>query len=180
MKIYSGKPHPDLRLKLEQWRSKAVLIALLAGFVALSGRAFYLQSLNTTFLQGKGDEPAQRPQHPGDTDPECGPPCGHDAGRFPVRPEGEKQISVRNRAAQSEITGSTVSALIIGKKSDGKWVLESLFKLARIDVFEIELNVEEVEFHGGSLGMGRESATKSLAESAGPGMICTPRKPPEE
>jgi cell division protein FtsI (penicillin-binding protein 3) len=55
MKIYGGKPHPELRLKLEHWRSKAILIALLGGFAALGGRAFYLQGFNTTFLQAKGD-----------------------------------------------------------------------------------------------------------------------------
>jgi cell division protein FtsI (penicillin-binding protein 3) len=49
------KRAPQLRLKLEGWRSRFVLIMLLGGFAVLAGRAFYLQALNTSFLQAKGE-----------------------------------------------------------------------------------------------------------------------------
>jgi cell division protein FtsI (penicillin-binding protein 3) len=49
------KRAPQLRLKLEGWRSRFVLSMLALGFVVLAGRAFYLQALNTSFLQAKGE-----------------------------------------------------------------------------------------------------------------------------
>ena len=49
------KRTPQLRLKLEGWRSRLLLVAVLSGFAMLAGRAFYLQGLNTTFLQAKGE-----------------------------------------------------------------------------------------------------------------------------
>jgi cell division protein FtsI (penicillin-binding protein 3) len=49
------KRTPQLRLKLEGWRSRLLLVAVLGGFAMLAGRAFYLQGLNTTFLQAKGE-----------------------------------------------------------------------------------------------------------------------------
>jgi cell division protein FtsI (penicillin-binding protein 3) len=49
------KRTPELRLKLEGWRSRAVFILLAAGFITLAGRAFYLQAMNTSFLQAKGE-----------------------------------------------------------------------------------------------------------------------------
>ena len=49
------KRAPQLRLKLEGWRSRFVLVMLLGGFAVLAGRAFYLQALNTSFLQAKGE-----------------------------------------------------------------------------------------------------------------------------
>jgi len=49
------KRAPQLRLKLEGWRSRLVLVLLAAGFALLAGRAFYLQALNTSFLQAKGE-----------------------------------------------------------------------------------------------------------------------------
>ena len=51
------------------------------------------------------------------------------------------------------------------KKSYNPEKLESFFKLTGFDVAEVELNVDEVEFHGGSLRIKGESATKSLANS---------------
>jgi cell division protein FtsI (penicillin-binding protein 3) len=50
------KRTPQLRLKLEGWRSRLVLVLLLAGFGLLAGRAFYLQALDTGFLQAKGEQ----------------------------------------------------------------------------------------------------------------------------
>ena len=49
------KRTPQLRLKLEGWRSRLVLVLLAGGFAVLAGRAFYLQALNTSFLQAKGE-----------------------------------------------------------------------------------------------------------------------------
>jgi cell division protein FtsI (penicillin-binding protein 3) len=37
------------------WRARLVLVSLAAGFALLSGRALYLQALDTEFLQEKGD-----------------------------------------------------------------------------------------------------------------------------
>ena len=49
------KRTPQLRLKLEGWRSRFVLITAMAGFAALGARAFYLQGMHTDFLQAKGE-----------------------------------------------------------------------------------------------------------------------------
>ncbi len=46
---------PELRLKLEGWRSRVVLIGCLGVFAILLGRSFYLQGLNNDFLQAKGE-----------------------------------------------------------------------------------------------------------------------------
>jgi cell division protein FtsI (penicillin-binding protein 3) len=49
------KRTPELRLKLEGWRARFVLVVVIAGFALLAGRAFYLQALDTDFLQAKGE-----------------------------------------------------------------------------------------------------------------------------
>ena len=49
-----------LKLNLEAWRMGALGGVLLAGFVVVAARAFYLQGLNTDYLQGKGDAVANR------------------------------------------------------------------------------------------------------------------------
>ena len=49
------KRTPQLRLKLEGWRSRMVLGLVALGFVVLAARAFYLQGMNTGFLQAKGE-----------------------------------------------------------------------------------------------------------------------------
>ncbi len=41
-------------IKIPVWRSRATLLFLLAGFIALTIRAFYLQNLNNGFLREKG------------------------------------------------------------------------------------------------------------------------------
>jgi cell division protein FtsI (penicillin-binding protein 3) len=46
---------PQLRLKLEGWRSRFLLVLAMIGFAVLGARAFYLQGLNTDFLQAKGE-----------------------------------------------------------------------------------------------------------------------------
>ncbi len=55
MRFTSKRLEPSLRLKLEGWRSRVVLLLCLGGFVILLGRAFYLQALNNVFLQAKGE-----------------------------------------------------------------------------------------------------------------------------
>jgi cell division protein FtsI (penicillin-binding protein 3) len=49
------KRAPELRLKLEGWRSRLVLVLVIGGFAVLYGRAFYLQALDTDFLKAKGE-----------------------------------------------------------------------------------------------------------------------------
>jgi cell division protein FtsI (penicillin-binding protein 3) len=49
------KRTPQLRLKLEGWRSRFVLVVVMAGFATLGARAFYLQGMHTDFLQAKGE-----------------------------------------------------------------------------------------------------------------------------
>ncbi len=51
----SKRLEPNLRLKLEAWRSRIVLMCCLGAFALLLGRAFYLQGLNNDFLQAKGE-----------------------------------------------------------------------------------------------------------------------------
>lgn len=47
--------HPHLALQLPAWRSRLLLLALLAWFAALALRALYLQGLHNDFLQQKGE-----------------------------------------------------------------------------------------------------------------------------
>ncbi len=49
-----------LKLHLAPWRMATVAALLLGGLVVVTGRAFYLQGLNTDYLQGKGDAVANR------------------------------------------------------------------------------------------------------------------------
>ena len=42
-------------VRLPAWRARFTLAALLAAFLVLAGRTVYLQSMNTGFLQGKGE-----------------------------------------------------------------------------------------------------------------------------
>jgi len=49
-----------LKLNLSPWRMATVGGLLLTGLVVVAGRAFYLQGLNTDYLQGKGDAVANR------------------------------------------------------------------------------------------------------------------------
>lgn len=46
---------PALALKFSPWRSRLLLIVLLAWFIVLVARALYLQGLNNDFLQAKGE-----------------------------------------------------------------------------------------------------------------------------
>lgn len=51
----SASSSPALALKFQTWRSRLLLLALLAWFVVLAGRALYLQGLHNDFLQAKGE-----------------------------------------------------------------------------------------------------------------------------
>lgn len=46
---------PALTLKFQTWRSRLLLIGLIGWFIALGGRALYLQGLHNDFLQAKGE-----------------------------------------------------------------------------------------------------------------------------
>jgi cell division protein FtsI/penicillin-binding protein 2 len=46
---------PVLQLALQGWRSRTVGLLLMAAFLALVARGFYLQVINNDFLQQKGD-----------------------------------------------------------------------------------------------------------------------------
>ena len=52
--------HKLLKLNLAPWRMATVAGLLIAGFVVVGARAFYLQGINTDYLQGKGDAVANR------------------------------------------------------------------------------------------------------------------------
>lgn len=51
----SPAAHAQYRLRLPAWRSRLLLIGLLACFAVLAGRALYLQGLHYDFLQRKGE-----------------------------------------------------------------------------------------------------------------------------
>jgi cell division protein FtsI (penicillin-binding protein 3) len=46
---------PQLRLKLDAWRSRLMLVLCLGVFVVLLGRSFYLQGMDNDFLQAEGE-----------------------------------------------------------------------------------------------------------------------------
>ena len=47
--------NPVLAVRLPVWRSRVVLFVLFAAFVALGGRALWLQGMSTQFLQKQGE-----------------------------------------------------------------------------------------------------------------------------
>jgi cell division protein FtsI (penicillin-binding protein 3) len=51
---------PVLKLAMSPWRSRLVVAMLLTGSLALVGRAFWLQVVQTDFLQGKGESRYRR------------------------------------------------------------------------------------------------------------------------
>jgi cell division protein FtsI (penicillin-binding protein 3) len=51
---------PVLRLRLPAWRSRLMALIILGSFSVLLGRSFYLQILNTDFLQEKGESRYRR------------------------------------------------------------------------------------------------------------------------
>ncbi|MCU0868564.1 MAG: penicillin-binding protein 2 [Burkholderiales bacterium] len=50
--------HPQLSLRLPVWRTRFVVVLLLAGFGGLAGRAAWLQGFDSGFLQRKGERAA--------------------------------------------------------------------------------------------------------------------------
>ena len=56
----NSRTHQLLKLNLAPWRMVTVGGLLLGGLVLVAVRAFYLQGLNTDYLQGKGDAVANR------------------------------------------------------------------------------------------------------------------------
>ena len=59
-------------------------------------------------------------------------------------------------------TGCSVGALIVRQEAHGKGVFERLLQLTGLDAPEVELHVDEIEFHARSLRINAESATKTL------------------
>jgi cell division protein FtsI (penicillin-binding protein 3) len=51
---------PLLQLALQGWRSRTVALLLMAAFLSLVARGFYLQVINNDFLQEKGDSRYRR------------------------------------------------------------------------------------------------------------------------
>jgi cell division protein FtsI (penicillin-binding protein 3) len=60
MKFVKFSHSPLLSERLPAWRMRLVLWGLLAGFVALVGRSFYLQGFENSFLQKKGESRYER------------------------------------------------------------------------------------------------------------------------
>ncbi|MEI2416920.1 penicillin-binding protein 2 [Orrella sp. JC864] len=60
MKRFSFFENPVLRVQLPTWRARLVLLLLSCGFLALAGRALYLQGLSTEFLQQQGERRYER------------------------------------------------------------------------------------------------------------------------
>lgn len=58
--MMNSAPSPVLQLRLPLWRSRMMLACVFAGFMALVGRAVFLQAWDTDFLQQKGEKRAVR------------------------------------------------------------------------------------------------------------------------
>lgn len=117
-----------LKLNLAPWRMAAVGGLLLAGLVVVAGRAFYLQGLNTDYLQGKGDAVANRnltlPAHRGQVSDRHGQLL---AISTPVeslwaRP-AELELSAGQRAQLARVLGVSASELSkkLARKTRGEF-----------------------------------------------------------
>lgn len=60
MKRFGYHDNPVLEGRLPMWRAKLVLLMVMIGFMALLGKALYLQGLSTEFLQQQGERRYQR------------------------------------------------------------------------------------------------------------------------
>ncbi len=60
MKRFAFFENPVLKVQLPTWRARLVLIMISCGFLALAGRALYLQGLTTEFLQQQGERRYER------------------------------------------------------------------------------------------------------------------------
>jgi cell division protein FtsI (penicillin-binding protein 3) len=117
-----------LKLNLAPWRMATVGSLLLAGLVVVAGRAFYLQGLNTDYLQGKGDAVANRnltlPAHRGQVSDRNGQLL---AISTPVeslwaRPD-ELKLSDDERAQLARVLGVSPQALgkVLARKTRGEF-----------------------------------------------------------
>ena len=60
MKRYGYHDNPILSTQMPFWRARLVLVLLMLGFVALIGKALYLQGISTEFLQQQGERRYER------------------------------------------------------------------------------------------------------------------------
>jgi len=120
-----------LKLNLAPWRMATVGGLLLSGLVLVAGRAFYLQGLNTDYLQGKGDAVANRnltlPAHRGQVADRHGQLL---AISTPVeslwaRP-AELKLSAEQRAHLARVLGMPASELSkkLTRKSRGEFAVQ--------------------------------------------------------
>jgi cell division protein FtsI (penicillin-binding protein 3) len=117
-----------LKLNLAPWRMAAMGGLLLSGMVVVAVRAFYLQGLNTDYLQGKGDAVANRnltlPAHRGQVSDRNGQLL---AISTPVeslwaRPD-ELKLSAEQRAALARVLDVSPQALAktLARKTRGEF-----------------------------------------------------------
>ncbi len=117
-----------LKLNLAPWRMALVAGLLLSGMLLVAGRAFYLQGLNTDYLQGKGDAVANRnltlPAHRGQVSDRHGQLL---AISTPVeslwaRPD-ELKLTKEQRTHLAKVLGMPVKALEarLDRKSRGEF-----------------------------------------------------------
>ena len=86
--------HPQLHVRLPAWRSRLLLVLVLASLAVLAGRAFYLQGLHHNFLQQKGESRHMRVL-------EVSANRGIRGECFPARCEPAGQSSPRSRCRPS-------------------------------------------------------------------------------
>jgi cell division protein FtsI (penicillin-binding protein 3) len=144
-----------LKLHLAPWRMATVGSLLLAGLVVVGGRAFYLQGLNTDYLQGKGDAVANRnltlPAHRGQVSDRHGQLL---AISTPVeslwaRP-AELVLTVEQRAHLAKVLGMPDSELTkkLTRRSRGEFAVqrpvtpEQAVKIAAMGVSGLHLRRE--------------------------------------
>ncbi|MCX5591585.1 peptidoglycan D,D-transpeptidase FtsI family protein [Alcaligenes endophyticus] len=60
MRRYGYHDNPILNTQMPFWRARLVLVLLMLGFVALIGKALYLQGMSTEFLQQQGERRYER------------------------------------------------------------------------------------------------------------------------
>lgn len=120
-----ARSHQLLKLNLAPWRMATVGGLLISGLVLVAGRAFYLQGLNTDYLQGKGDAVSNRnltlPTHRGQVSDRYGQLL---AISTPVeslwaRPS-ELELTVEQRAHLAKVLDMSVPELSIKLTRKGR------------------------------------------------------------
>jgi hypothetical protein len=71
----------------------------------------------------------------------------HNADILTVRPETEEEVAVDDRSPEGVVACLSIPAILVGQEPDRKGVFKRLFDLARSDVLQIEVNVQQVKFH---------------------------------